>query len=86
MSNVKLSEEQIKSVIVLDEYVKMGKKTVICLATLKNGFELVGVGSCVDPANFNEELGKQYACEDAEKKSIAKLWELEGYRLVMSLK
>ena len=67
MSNVKLSEEQIKSVIVLDEYVKMGKKTVICLATLKNGFELVGVGSCVDPANFDFEIGKKIAFEDIVK-------------------
>ena len=61
--------------------------TTIAVAFDKDGFSLgVGMSACVDPANFNEELGNQYACEDAEKKATAKLWELEGYRLAKSLK
>lgn len=61
--------------------------TTIAVAFDKDGFSLgVGMSACVDPANFNAELGEKYACEDAEKKSIAKLWELEGYRLAKSLK
>lgn len=77
MSNIKLSEKNIKDTIVSAEYQKMGAKTVVCLATLRNGFEIVGVGSCVDPANFDVEIGKEVAMENV----VEQVWRLEGYRL-----
>jgi hypothetical protein len=77
MSNIRLSERDIKDTIVAAEYQKMGSKTVVCLATLKNGFELVGVGSCVDPSNFDMEIGKEVAMENV----VEQIWRLEGYRL-----
>jgi GH24 family phage-related lysozyme (muramidase) len=42
-----------------------------------NGFAIIGIGSYVDPANFDIELGRKYAREQVERK----LWELEGYLL-----
>ncbi|UKH48585.1 hypothetical protein [Vibrio phage vB_ValP_FGH] len=52
---------------------------------LLDGFSLaIGMSACVDPANFNEELGRKYAIIDAEEKAQKKLWELEGYRLKFS--
>ena len=61
--------------------------TTIAVAFDKDGFSLgIGMSACVDPANFNAELGEKYAREDAAKKSESKLWELEGYRLAKSLK
>ena len=39
------------------------------------------VSKAVDPKNFSEELGIQYATEDALAKAADKLWELEGYNL-----
>ena len=77
MSNVKLTPQDIENAIVKEEYVKMGQKTVVCLLTLRNGFELIGTGSCVDPANFSMEIGKKYAREEAANK----IWQLEGYHL-----
>lgn len=77
MSEVKLTKEQIEGQIDAIYFNQMGKKTVVGLATLKNGFELVGSGSCVDPANFDFEKGKQVAYEDI----VDQIWKLEGYRL-----
>lgn len=37
--------------------------------------------ACVDPRNFNKELGEKYGIEKATGAAKNKLWELEGYRL-----
>lgn len=52
------------------------KCTVVSIR-LKNGFVLCESSACVDPVNYDEELGTQI-CLDRIKN---KLWELEGYRL-----
>ena len=56
---------------------KIGLKTVIAVLTLKNSFEIIGTCACVDPNNFNFEIGKKYARE----KAIDQIWMLEGYLL-----
>jgi hypothetical protein len=40
-----------------------------------------GHTACVDPSNFNAELGAKYATERAFELAKDKLYELEGYRL-----
>lgn len=77
-----ISEELLRSKIVGESYSRMGVKTTICVLTMKNGFEVVGESACVDPANFDYELGKKYAYENA----FNKLWQLEGYVLQSNLK
>ena len=47
----------------------------ICVVILDNGYALQGMSAPADPDNFNEQLGKDYAYEDAMKK----LWPLEAY-------
>ena len=90
MSDKKVTKEQIDAImagVTYHVYRVPDTTTTIAVAFDKDGFSLgVGMSACVDPANFNEELGNQYAREDAEKKATAKLWELEGYRLAKSLK
>lgn len=49
----------------------------ICLLVLKNGFIVVGESSCVDTANFDADLGRKYAREQA----VEKIWPLMGYQL-----
>lgn len=44
---------------------------------LESGFTVLGRSACVDPANFDLELGRKYARENA----ISQLWALEGYLL-----
>ena len=77
MSDITVTEESINALIVKEEFMRIGKKSTICLLTLSNGYEVDGYSACVDPRNFNEELGNKYSKEDAVKK----IWALEGYRL-----
>ena len=46
----------------------------ICIIILENGFKVEGVSACVDPANYNEDIGRECAYENA----FNKIWELEG--------
>lgn len=41
------------------------------------GFTVTGRSACVDPANFDVEIGRKYCREDA----IKQMWLLEGYLL-----
>ena len=52
-------------------------KCLVVVYKLKNGFCLVGVGACVDPGDFNLEIGRQVA----EGQVIDQLFKLEGYLL-----
>lgn len=47
----------------------------IAVIILDNGYALVGESAPADAANFNEQLGKDYAYENALKK----MWPLEAY-------
>ena len=59
------------------EYQTIFGKTTIASAKLPNGFVIVESSSCVDPANYDEKIGRDICRE----KIINKLWELEGYKL-----
>ena len=48
-----------------------------CVLVLRNGFTVVGESACASPANFNAEIGRQIAWENAVKK----IWPLMGYEL-----
>lgn len=52
-------------------------KCTIVAVQLKNGFVIVESSSCVDPVNYDEELGASICIERIKNK----LWELEGYKL-----
>lgn len=66
MSENKVTKEQIDAIMVdvtHHVYRVPDTTTTIAVAFDKDGFSLgVGMSACVDPANFNEELGNQYAC------------------------
>ena len=58
-------------------YVFPGTVTTVCLLTLQNGYSVVGKSAPASPANFDAELGKKIARDDAR----SQIWALEGYRL-----
>ncbi len=58
------------------EHIFWGKELVISYK-LANGFTVSGRGACVDPANFDAEIGRKIARKQAEDQ----LWLLEGYLL-----
>lgn len=49
----------------------------ICILQMENGFMVIGKSAPASPVNFNRELGRKFAYEDA----IRQLWPLEGYAL-----
>jgi len=49
----------------------------IAVVLMKNGFAVVGKSAPADPLNFDADLGRKFAYEDA----IRQLWPLEGYAL-----
>jgi hypothetical protein len=51
-----------------------------CVLILRNGFTVTGESACVDPANFNAQMGRDIA----RKKAIDKMWPLLGFRLADS--
>jgi hypothetical protein len=53
------------------------EKEVVVSYKLDSGFTVLGRGACVDPANFNIEIGRQVARKQVEDQ----LWQLEGYLL-----
>jgi hypothetical protein len=48
-----------------------------CVLVLKNGFTVTGESACASPENFNAELGRKIARDNARNK----IWALEGYAL-----
>lgn len=49
----------------------------ICLLVMRNGFTIVGKSAPASAANFDPELGRKFAYEDA----VRQLWPLMGYAL-----
>lgn len=49
----------------------------ICILVTKNGFVVIGKAAPADATNFNAELGRNFAREDA----MRQLWPLMGYEL-----
>lgn len=74
----KVTKESIERRIVDVGYLVLPGSTVtICNITLENGFSVRGESACIDPRNFNEEIGRNIAYRNA----FDKLWSLEGYLL-----
>lgn len=48
-----------------------------CVLVLKNGFTVTGESACASPENFNAEIGRRIARENA----VNKVWPLLGFRL-----
>lgn len=54
----------------------------LCILVMKNGFVVIGKSAPASPENFNAELGKNLAYEDA----VRQLWPLMGFALKEKLR
>jgi hypothetical protein len=52
-----------------------------CVLVLKNGFTVTGESACASPENFDAELGRKIARQNA----VSKVWPLMGYALKQKL-
>lgn len=53
------------------------KVLTICILVLKNGFIVTGESACASPENYDAEIGRKIARDNAR----GKIWSLEGYCL-----
>jgi hypothetical protein len=72
----RISEQMVDDFIAGHESTRMGNHTVV-LVKLRNGFTLIEESACVDPANYSQEIGEQYAL----KKAKARVWNHLGFLL-----
>jgi hypothetical protein len=48
-----------------------------CVLVLKNGFTVTGHSACASPENFDAEIGRKIAFDNA----VREIWPLMGYAL-----
>lgn len=52
-----------------------------CILVLRNGFTVTGESACASPENFDAEIGRKIARQNA----VEKIWPLMGYELKSKL-
>lgn len=52
-----------------------------CVLVLKNGYTVTGESACASPENFDADLGRKIARQDA----VNQMWPLMGYALKQKL-
>lgn len=78
----RLSPTMISETIVGEAYyIFPGTTLTICCLTLRNGFTVTGESAAASPENFDEQIGRRIAKDNARNK----IWALEGYLLRQSL-
>ena len=60
-----------------DFYVFPNTTLTVCALTLRNGFVVTGESAAASPENFDDEIGRKIARDNAR----AKIWAFEGYTL-----
>ena len=79
----RLTPAIIDATIVYEEYFRVANTTcTICSLVLQNGYVVVGKSAAISMANFDEEIGRKVARDDAREQ----IWALEGYLLKERLK
>jgi len=58
-------------------YVFPGTTMTVCALTLRNGYIVTGESAAASPENFDKEIGRKIARDNARNK----IWALEGYLL-----
>ena len=53
------------------------KLLTFCVIVLRNGFTVTGESACASPENFDAEIGRKIARQNA----VNKIWPLMGYAL-----
>ena len=78
----RLTPDKIDATIVSEAYhVFEGTTTTICRLELKNGFSVIGESAAVSLENFDAEIGRKIARDNARDK----IWAFEGYLLKETL-
>ena len=78
----RITLDHIESVIkYVDYHVFQTTQLTVCCLTLQNGFTVTGESACASPENFDADIGRKIALDNAKNK----IWALEGYLLKQRL-
>ena len=74
----RVNPARVEEVIIGEDYHIFPETTLtVCCLKLANGFTVSGESACASPENFDVELGRKIARDNAKQK----IWALEGYAL-----
>lgn len=73
----RVTKEQIDKRIAATTFTRIAETVTICQIVLDNGYSVRGESACVNPANYNQEIGERFAHDNAYNK----LWPLFGFLL-----
>lgn len=74
----RLTPDAIDATITSEQYhVFPGTTMTICALTLRNGYIVTGESAAASPDNFDKDIGRKIARDNARNK----IWALEGYLL-----
>ena len=74
----RVTPDSIEATIVTSHFHRFpGTALTVCAIELVNGFLVVGHSAAASPENFDAEIGRKLAYQDAHDK----IWALEGYLL-----
>lgn len=65
------------AVAAYDEATPALRLLTFCVLILRNGFTVTGESACASPENFDAEIGRKIARQNA----VQKIWPLLGFRL-----
>ena len=78
----RLTPDMIDAAITDEQYhVFEGTTLTVCCLTLRNGFTVTGESAAASPENFDVDIGRKIARQNAREK----IWMLEGYLLKQRL-
>lgn len=74
----RLNPDMIDGAIASEQYHVFPDTTMtVCALTLRNGYIVTGESAAASPENFDKEIGRKIARDNARNK----IWALEGYLL-----
>jgi len=75
--DARITQTMVEDFVAEWDEVNLGEKTTVVCATLANGFEIVESSSCVDPDNYDDEIGVRLC----RARIYDRIWEMLGFML-----
>lgn len=73
----RVTKDYMESRITDKSFTRFSDTVTVCQITLDNGYSVRGESACVNPANYNQEIGERISYDNA----FNKLWPLFGFLL-----
>ena len=76
---MKVTKEMIEGLIKEVKYTRINETMTHCQIVTDCGFAFTGESACIDPDNYNKEIGEKIAYENA----YDKIWSHMGFHMLM---